>query len=272
MKPAPFEYAAPTTVDEALAAAAADEEAKFLAGGQSLIPLLALRLSQPTTLVDLGGIAELNGIAPAASAGTVWIGAATRHHQLEEQQDIALLAEAARWIGHTAIRSRGTIGGSVAHADPAAEWPSVLVALNATAEVATADGSRRTIGLADGFFGGHFQTALPDGELVTGFAIERPRRWGFAELARRAGDFALVLVVAAELADGWRLVAGGVGATPLRLAEAEGLLDEGADPTEVGIAAAAAVDPPQSLHASPRYLKAMTAEYTTRAITQAVSR
>ena len=120
MKPAPFRYERPTTLEEAVSLLAGDEEAKVIAGGQSLLPLLSLRLARPSVLVDLAGLDELTAITPDPTRGVVRFGAMVRHHVAASQTHHPLVAEAARWIGHTAIRSRGTLGGSLAHADPAA--------------------------------------------------------------------------------------------------------------------------------------------------------
>jgi carbon-monoxide dehydrogenase medium subunit len=206
MKPAPFEYHAPTTVAEVVGLLAdLGDEAKVLAGGQSLVPMLNLRLARFEHLVDIGRVAELRGVE--RRNGHVAIGAATRDAVIERDPtivaDAPLLAAATPYIGHFQIRNRGTIGGSLAHADPAAEYPAVAVALDATFHVARVGGGR-DVAAAD-FFTGVWSTALEPDELLT--SIDVPV-WtgragvGVAEFARRHGDFAIAGAVAAvELAD-----------------------------------------------------------------------
>ena len=258
MKPPPFEYVAPTSLDEAVAALAEHgEDAKVLAGGQSLIPLLSLRLARPTALIDLNGVAELSGVTVN---GSVSVGATTRHRTIERSAEVAaaapLLAAAVPYIGHTAIRTRGTIGGSLAHADPAAELPAVALALDATFEVRSTRGSR-TIAAAD-FFQGYFTTAIePDEVLVrTTFPKAAPgTKVSVQEVARRHGDFAMVAVVASVGPDGQghRLALVNMGSVPVRATEAEAAADAGADVAEVAALAAGACEPSDDLHASAAY-------------------
>lgn len=263
MKPAPFDYLQARSVGEAVEAlAGADGEGKILAGGQSLMPVLALRMARPGLLVDINRIPGLSTIVPAGNGFR--IGALVRHSQLVEQTEHPLLSEAARWIGHTAIRSRGTCGGSIGHADPAAELPVVATALNATVHVCGSTGSRSV--RAEDFFTGALGTDLADDELITQVEMPLPTRWGFAEFSRRHGDFGLVTVVAAEIDGEWRLAVGGVGSVPMRLREAERLLDSGASADQVAAAAAAAVEPTSDLHASADYRRAMTGEFVRRAL------
>ena len=315
MKPAPFAYVRPATVAEAVeslaAGAALDGGAKVLAGGQSLVPLLAMRLSAPSLLVDLNVLSGLRGVtaegpdavrigaltrhadlaappiavlvAPGAAGGAqrneidtapVLVapgaaGGAQRHDMSAGEATVPLLGEAARWIGHTAIRARGTFGGSLAHADPNAEWPAVALACDAELAVVGPAGER-VVG-ADSFFHGLLQTDLADDELLTSARLARPRAWGFTELARRHGDFALVLCVVTELAAGWRVVLGGVAGTPVRCPSAEALLDQGErDPAAVAAAVSAAPEAEafSDLHASAAYRRAMAAELTARALRQ----
>jgi carbon-monoxide dehydrogenase medium subunit len=206
VKPAPFEYHAPTTIAEVVTTLAElGDEAKVLAGGQSLVPMLNLRLARFEHLVDIGRVPELRGIE--RRNGHVTIGAATRDAVIERDRTIAadapLLAAATPYIGHFQIRNRGTIGGSLAHADPAAEYPAVAVALDARFQVVSVGGTRSVA--ATDFFTGVWSTALEPDELLT--AIDVPV-WsgrtgvGVAEFARRHGDFAIAGAVAAvELAD-----------------------------------------------------------------------
>jgi aerobic carbon-monoxide dehydrogenase medium subunit len=205
VKPAAFAYHRPATLDEALALLAEDSDAKPLAGGQSLVPLLNFRLARPSALVDLGGIPELAGIR--VEDGALVVGAMTRQWDLERSAHaFPLLRDALRHVGHTATRCRGTVGGSLAHADPTAELPVCALALGA--ELVT---NRRTIPAED-FFVSVFTTALEPGELLV--EIRFPPSTGptaFEEVAHRDGDFAVVCVARA----GDRIAVGGVDATPV---------------------------------------------------------
>ena len=160
------------------------------------MPLLALRLAQPSVLIDINRVPGLAEISPLPGGG-LRIGALTRHRALAAQREHPLLAEAARWIGHAAIRTRGTLGGSLAHADPAAELPVVAAAAGAVA-LATGPGGQRRIAAAD-LFTGALQTCLDDDELIEAVEFPAMSRWGFAEFARRHGDFGLVIVAVAEV-------------------------------------------------------------------------
>jgi aerobic carbon-monoxide dehydrogenase medium subunit len=233
MKPAPFDYHAPTTVAEAVGLLAElGDEAKVLAGGQSLVPMLNLRLARFGHLVDIGRIDELRGIE--RRNGHVVVGAATRDVVIEHDPvvatDAALLALATPYIGHFQIRNRGTIGGSLAHADPAAEYPAVALALDSTFHLSSTGGMRAVA--ARDFFTGVWSTALEADELLT--AIELPvwtGRCGFgvAEFARRHGDFAIAGAVAAVELDGDRVARAaiaifGAAGVPVRATAAEGAL------------------------------------------------
>ncbi len=231
MKPAPFTYHRPTTVAEAagLLAEHADS-AKPIAGGQSLVPLLALRLASFEHLIDLNGIDDLAGIA--RSNGHVSVGAMTRQRTAEHNDviasDVPLLAAALPWIGHFQIRNRGTIGGSIAHADPASELPAVALALDAELDLASASGTR-SVAAAD-FFEGTFMTVVADDELVTAirFPVWGPGS-GFAvrEFARRSGDFAVAGAMAGLQADASGRITKaalafiGMGSAPIRGTSAE---------------------------------------------------
>lgn len=194
MKPAVFQYVRPNNLQEALAALQTHEGAKVLAGGQSLIPLMNFRLSRPGTLVDISQLKELTTITVAE--GMVRIGGLVRHQQLHEDSQIRevlpALSKAAGEVGHWAIRNRGTLGGSLSHADPAAELPAATVAMHATLVLQSADGAREVP--AEEFFLGFLTTDLQENEIVTEVQIPIPAagvRYGFAEFARRPGDFAL---------------------------------------------------------------------------------
>jgi len=199
MKPGEFQYEKPSTLAEALALMAG-EEAAALAGGQSLMPMMNFRVAQPDVLVDLAGIAELTGIE--AGDGLLRIGAMTRYAEIMPYPDLVkrvpLVAMALPHVAHSAIRNRGTLGGSLALADPAAEMPAVMRVLGATLMVAGPDGTRRIA--ADDFFLGAYETALEPGELLTGVEIPVAQdgdRFGFHEVARRHGDYAMAGVAVA---------------------------------------------------------------------------
>ena len=256
MKPAAFAYAKARSLDHAIALLGAHPgEAKLLAGGQSLIATLNMRLSNPSLLVDINGITGLDGIR--VNGGTVEIGAMTRHVALERSADIAkhapLIALAMPHIAHPAIRNRGTIGGSLAYADPAAELPACLVALDGEIDIA-GPGGKRTVTAAE-FFKGMFETSLGPHDVLS--AVRFPAatgntRVGFAELARRHGDYAMVGLAAVAKASGAglsgvRLVYFGVGATPVRVRKAEDALANGSVDDAV---AALDLDPPDDIQAT----------------------
>lgn len=237
MKPAPFAYARASSVDHAVALLAQHADARLLAGGQSLIATLNMRLSAPKLLIDINALDELKQIS--LDGETLTIGALVRHAEAERSPEIArhapLLARALPHIAHPAIRNRGTVGGSIAYADPAAELPACLLALGGEVEIAGTAGRRRVA--ADDFFKGLFETALEPGDVLTAIrvpAARRDRRHGFAELARRHGDYALVGLAAAARADAKalkdvRLAFFGVGPTPVRARAAEAAVERGAD-------------------------------------------
>jgi carbon-monoxide dehydrogenase medium subunit len=226
MKPARFSYEAPSTLAAALAALAARrDEARVIAGGQSLAPMMNMRLAQPGHLVDINDVAELAGIE--IRDNRLVVGALTRHADLARHHLVRahapLLAQAAATIGHYAIRQRGTLGGSLAHADPAAQLPVVAMAFNADIELAST-GGRRLVAAED-FFRSIFTTALAADELLTALHIPlpAPAGWGFRLFTRRAGDFAMAIVAVLLRAssDGalqrLDIAAGGIAAKPVRL-------------------------------------------------------
>jgi CO/xanthine dehydrogenase FAD-binding subunit len=247
MKPAPFRYAAPGSLREALELLAGNDDAKPLAGGQSLVPMLNFRLARPELLVDLNPLAgELGGIT-VSSDGTLTVGALTRHAELERSVAVAagwpLLVDAIRLVGHAAIRSRGTVGGSVAHADPNAELPVVLTALQARFRLCSARGER-TLG-ADQLFQGPLTTALDEDELLC--AVDVPplppgSGSAFVEYARTHGDFAIA-GAAVVVAAGQRCAIALLGAAgqPVRPESAEAALRDGAPDAEVARRAGAEV-------------------------------
>jgi carbon-monoxide dehydrogenase medium subunit len=284
VKPAPFDYHAPEAVADAVALLAEHgDDAKVLAGGQSLLPLLALRLTRFGHLVDVNRIADLHGIERVD--GSVRIGAATPQATAERDAGLAaavpLVARAIPYIGHFQIRNRGTVGGSLAHADPASELPAVALALDATFEVAGAGGAREVP--ATEFFTGTWSTALGDDEVLvaTRFPVWTGRV-GFAvrEVARRSGDFALAGVAAAVEVDGddrlARVATGlfGVGSTPVRATATEAALTgapvAGAPLADAARAGADALDPPDDLHATARYRRRVAAHLLETALAAAI--
>jgi carbon-monoxide dehydrogenase medium subunit len=284
MKPAPFDYVAPRSLDEAVAALGhCGPDAKLLAGGQSLIPLLNFRLARPSLLVDLNRVAELAYITPRDQGFA--IGAMTRQAAVERDVQLGqaqpLLVEAIGWVGHGAIRSRGTLGGSLAHADPAAELPAVAVCLDAQMSVVGPRG-RRTVAAAD-FFLGYLTTVLEPDEILVETWLP-PVRSGtgqaWVEFARRHGDFALAGVAVSLTLQGdqvcdARIVLTGVGGKPPRAREAETLLVGGSVLERVSAAADAArsaIDPDADIHASKEYRTHLAGVLTERAIQTAHER
>ena len=258
MKPAPFAYARATSLDHAIELISREDgEARLLAGGQSLIATLNMRLSHPRLLVDINRIAGLDGIA--LKDGRVAIGALVRHAQAERSPVIAahapLIAKALPYIGHPAIRNRGTIGGSIAFADPAAELPACLVALGGEVKIA-GPGGTRTVG-CDDFFKNLFETALGPRDILTSLRVPASTaesRVGFAEFARRHGDYAMAGLAACARADGKslkdvRLAFFGVGTTPVRARGAETALATG-DIDAAMAALATDLDPPDDVQAT----------------------
>jgi aerobic carbon-monoxide dehydrogenase medium subunit len=285
VKPPPFEYVAVASMDEAIAQLAAHgDDARVLAGGQSLMPILNMRLATPGRLVDLNRVAALSYIVERA--GGVAIGAMTRQRTAERSELITtavpLLAEALPWVGHSAIRNRGTIGGSLAHADPAAELPGVAVCLNARFTV-RGEAGERTLAAGD-FFRGYLTTALAPTELLTEVWFpSAPAGSGAAwiEFARRHGDYALVGVAAVVTLEGSTvrqasLAVIGVDGMPVRVVEAERLLI--GVPLSVESMAAAAesvrrtLEPHADIHATAAYRRHLAGILTVRALTRAGER
>ena len=283
MKPAPFEYHRPESLDETLALLNEHgTDAKPLAGGQSLIPAMNFRLATPAILVDLNHVSELAHVTDGAE---LRLGAMTRHRTLERSAVVAkaapLLSAAIPFVAHPAIRTRGTLGGSLAHADPAAELPAVLLALDAVI-TARSRGGTRTIAAAD-FFTGLFSTALAPGELVTEIAVAPPpprSACAFQEIARRHGDYALAGAAASvTLAEDGRcsrvrVALLSVADRPV-LADQVSLALEGQRPTAAAIRDAAAataahdVDPPGDIHASSAYRRHLAGVLTRRVLEHA---
>ena len=284
MKPAPFEYHAPDSVVDTVGLLAEHaDECKVLAGGQSLVPMLALRLTRFEHIVDLNRVDELSGVS--RTNGTLRVGAMTRQRAVERDPGVAaavpLLAAAVPFIGHTQIRNRGTIGGSIAHADPASELPAVALALGAELEIASASATRRVP--AAEFFEGTWTTCLADDELL--IAVHFPvweGRCGFAfeEVARRSGDFALAGVATAVEVDAGGIVQRaalgllGMGGTPLRPPAAEaaivGRSPNASDLDEIAMLAVSDLDPPDDVHGSSTYRRRIGAHLVRTTLARAI--
>lgn len=268
MKPPKFDYFAPDSVESALALIAElGDDARFLAGGQSLVPMMNFRVAAPSALIDLNGVADLRGIR-IDDDDRLHIGAMTRTRELETDALIAhanpLLHAAVPNIAHMQIRNRGTIGGSLAHADPAAELPGIVLACGADIHT-VGPGGRRSVAAAD-FFEGIFETALQDGEMISEIVFPTwpaARCWAFDEISRREGDFAMVGIAAwFDLDTAGKIAASGLAAigagdTALRLTSGEGVLlgqAPGADVfARAAQAATADLQPASDIHASAEY-------------------
>ncbi len=275
MIPAPFDYEVAESVEHALSLLKEREDAKLLAGGHSLLPLLRLRVTRPSVLVDIGPISELSYIRD--EAGTLAIGALTRHHDLATsplvQEHNPLLSYVARLIGDPQVRHRGTIGGSLAHGDPASDLPAVLLALDGEVDVAGADGVR-TVAARD-FFRGVFETAAGPGEMVTEVRVPKltgDHVWSYLKFRRRALDWATVGVAAVA-----RRSNGGVadpaialvnmGATPLRAAQAEAAWAAGA--ADPGASADEGTEPPSDTNGSAEFRRHLVRVLVGRAVEEA---
>ena len=282
MKPAAFDYVIADSIDMAVASLAdGGGDAKIIAGGQSLVPMLNFRLIRPSVLIDINRIGDLAFIEEAGKK--ICVGALTRHYQIETSPVIArhlpVLASAMTHVAHLAIRNRGTIGGSLSHADPAAELPMMALLLDAELHIASASG-KRTIAARD-FFVGALTVDLARDDIVTEIVLPKlpPKTgWGFEEVARRSGDFALAaaaatLTLSAGVISQARIALTGVGATPVRAAEAEALLVGQA--LEPGLidriidAVRAAIEPDTDLHASSDYRRHLGGVLAGRAVSAA---
>lgn len=285
MKPAAFDYGAPTSIGEATALLnELGTDAKVLAGGQSLVPLMNFRLASPAYLIDINHIAELGRWQ--RENGSLRLGAITRHQDLERRSEIGthcpLLRQAAVYVGHPQIRTRGTLGGSLAHADPSAELPAAAVALEATIVVSSVRGERHIP--AEQFFKFHFSTALAEDELLTAveFPVTVPNEGSaFLEVAARFGDFAAVGATAVIRLDGdgrvarARIVCSSVGPTPVRVTAAEDLLSgRSLDDRlleEVQAVVARSVQPTRDLKASAAYKQRTAGVLARRVVEQAAT-
>jgi len=287
MKPASFEYFRPRTTDEVLALLQAHgSDAKLLAGGQSLIPAMNFRLATPSVLIDLNAVDQLSYISDDADG--VRIGAMTRQRTVERSTSVArtapLITETMPFVAHAAIRNRGTVGGSLAHADPAAELPAVMMALNSIFAI-RAPGGVRSVS-ADDFFVGLFATAIEPGELLEEVRVPKTvgrRGFAFQEISRRHGDFALVGVAASVCLDDKgrcsdaRIALLSVGDRPVLAMKAAGVLHgqtPGADVIRAAADAAATgdIDPPSDIHASAKYRRQLARVLTRRVLERAFER
>ena len=286
MKPAPFAYAAPSTLEEAIALLSQHgDAAKLLAGGQSLVPMMNFRLARPEYVIDINRVAGLDFVAERDA--TLVVGAMTRQRRLERsdvvRQQYPLLHEAILFIGHAAIRNRGTVGGSIAHADPAAELPAVLLAYGGHVQVQGSHGSRQIA--AEDLFLTYFTTTLEADEILT--AVHFPAwpsgtGWCFLEESRRHGDFAMVGVAALVTLDAEArcsraaVAITGVGGAPYKVAEALTLLQgQTVDETRIAAVAQAAsegIDPDGDIHASADFRRHLSGVLTRRALTRAAER
>ncbi|MBL1116456.1 FAD binding domain-containing protein [Streptomyces sp. 110] len=281
MKPAPFAYVRATSVADTLAVLDSDPQVKLLAGGQSLLAVMNLRLARPSRILDIGQLRELDRVFD--DDDSILIGALRTHRRVETdpliRARVPLLAEAARHIGHVAIRNRGTLGGSLAHADPAGELPAAMVALGATLYVESHTRARREIAAED-FFTSLFTTALEPSDMLTWIRVPASHPttgWGFTEVARRHGDFALA-GAAAQItlaADGVvtraRAVLFGVADRPVLVTAVEQTVGNRPDPStwrQVAREAAAALEPADE----PEYQRHLAVTSLTRAFTQAADR
>jgi carbon-monoxide dehydrogenase medium subunit len=266
--PAPFTYKRARSVDEAVNLVASDgEEAKFLAGGHSLLPLMKLRLAVPQTLVDIGRLSDLSYIRDEGDH--VAVGAATTHSELAGSsllaREVPLLAHAAGRIGDPQVRHCGTIGGSLAHADPAADLPAVVLTLDATL-VARGPSGTRQIAAAD-FFRGLFESALEPGELLTEIRVGKPAApgWAFQKFTKRAIDWAIVGVAV----QGGRVSLVNMGQTPVRAAGVEAALASGASSRDAAARAAEGTSPSDDLNASRAYREHLAKVLVRRALEDA---
>lgn len=282
MKPAPFAYHRARDLDGATRLLAElGDDAKVVAGGQSLVAMMNFRLARPRHLVDIGGLRELDRLRTDA-AGGLRIGALTTHHTVERDPvgrlgaDFAVLREAMRWIGHLPIRTRGTVGGSIAHADATAEWCLLALALDAEFVARGPRGERRIA--AGDFFLGYYTTALDFDEILVEIVFPRPApHAALAEFAERQGDFALVsavvdLDVAGGTVRGGRVALGGVAAAVVRVPEAEAVLAGGGSFAACASAAADAVEPPADASGSTHYRKQLVRTLVLRACEEAMAR
>jgi carbon-monoxide dehydrogenase medium subunit len=268
MIPAKFDYQRAGSADEAISLlAAAGEDAKLLAGGHSLLPLMKLRLASPSVLIDIGRVSDLSYVRDAGDH--VAIGALTRHRDLEISDvlraNVGILAHTAGQVGDPQVRHRGTIGGSIAHGDPASDLPTVVLALGATL-VARGPKGERTIAAAD-FFRGFLETALAPDELLTEIRVPKlSGGWSYQKFNRRAQDWAIVGVAAARVNGGVSVALTNMAQTPVRAAGVEAAVASGSSPADAAQAAAEGLEPPEDLNATPAYRRHLATVLVRRAL------
>jgi carbon-monoxide dehydrogenase medium subunit len=269
--PAKFSYARAESVDDAVALLSEHgDDAKLLAGGHSLLPLMKLRLATPSVLVDVGGLSDLSYIRD--DGDSVAIGGLTRHHDVEHSELLAsavpLLAAAAGHVGDPQVRHRGTLGGSLAHGDPASDLPAVVLALGGTV-VARGPSGEREIAASD-FFLGFLETALAPDEVITEVRVRKTNGagWAFEKFNRRAQDWAIV-GVAAVTGDNPGIALVNMGSTPVRASAVEQRLAGGSSPSEAAEVADEGTDPPSDLNATPEFRRHLARVLTRRALERA---
>jgi carbon-monoxide dehydrogenase medium subunit len=272
MIPAPFEYARAETVDHAIELLGSSEEAKILAGGHSLLPLMKVRFAQPSLLVDIGRVGELSYIRE--DGDTVAIGALTRHHDVTNsellQASCPIVADAAGQIGDPQVRHMGTIGGSIAHSDPASDMPTVMLALGAEMVIRGSSGVSRTVA-ASNFFQGLFTADLaPDEVLVEVRVPKTSGGWSYLKFNRRAIDWALVGVAAVQQNGSAAVTLTNMGDTPIRAAGVEEALAGGADPTAAAQRADEGTAPPSDAFGSAEYRRELSKVLVRRALEEAL--
>lgn len=266
MIPAPFQHIVVDTVEQALSTVVEHgDEARLLAGGHSLLPIMKLRLATPAVLVDITGIPGLDRVL--VDAGELVVGALTRHRTLETsavvQREVPLLAHVAGLVGDPQVRNRGTIGGSIAHADPAADLPCALVALDATVVIASLSGTTRSVPACD-FFTGFWSSVLQPDEMITEFRIPRTgeQLWAYEKYTTRSQDWATVAVAAV----GGRVALGAMSDVPLRALAVEQALADGLGAAQAALAAPEGADPSSDLRASAQYRAHLATVLTERVL------
>jgi carbon-monoxide dehydrogenase medium subunit len=272
MIPAPFDYARAESVEQAIELLGTSEDAKILAGGHSLLPLMKLRFAQPSLLVDIGRVTDLSYIRE--DGDTVAVGALTRHHDVANsellQSACPIVADAASQIGDPQVRHMGTIGGAVAHADPASDIPTVMLALGAEMIVTGADGATRTVAASD-FFRGLFTADLASNEVLTEVRVPKTAGgWSYLKFHRRAIDWALVGVAAVQQNGSAAVTLTNMGETPIRAAGVEEALAGGADPATAAQRADEGTAPPSDAFGSADYRRELSKVLVLRALEEAL--
>jgi carbon-monoxide dehydrogenase medium subunit len=270
--PAKFDYERASTVEHAIELLGSSDDAKLLAGGHSLLPLMKLRFSQPSLLVDIGRLSDLSYIREAGDR--IEIGALTRHHDVATsdllESECRILAHAAAKVGDPQVRHRGTIGGSVAHGDPASDLPTVLLALDAELVTKGPDGERTLP--ASEFFTGFLETALGPREVLTHIRVPKVRGGSaYEKFNRRAQDWATVAVAVVQSDGGAKVALTNMGPTPLRARAVEEALAGGASPADAAARAAEGTSPPSDVNGSAEYRRHLATVLTRRALEQALS-